>query len=403
MITKTKTTWRTIKLGEVVEIIDGDRGKNYPGSGELVASGYSVFLNTKNVSGTKFDFSNVQFISEEKDRLLRKGELERGDFVLTTRGTIGNVAYYGKDTPYDHIRINSGMVILRPRQNIDVRFLNLFLVGQVFNNQVVSLQSGSAQPQLPIRDLQRFEIKLPPLTEQAKISDTLWPFDEKIENNNRIIKALEEMAQAIFKKQFTVPVDGLPEGWEVKTLGDLGKIITGKTPSTKDRENFGIDYPFITIPDLQNGMYVIKTERFLSDRGADTMRASKLPAGAICVSCIATIGLIGIVTRESFTNQQINSIIPHTKILRPFIFLLLQKMKGSLQSHASGGTAAPIISKSAFEKIEVVMPPEKILVDFYEVTNSMFDKVLAVLEENQKLAAMRDLLLPRLMSGEIQV
>ena len=122
MITKTKTTWRTIKLGEVVEIIDGDRGKNYPGSGELVASGYSVFLNTKNVSGTKFDFSNVQFISEEKDRLLRKGELERGDFVLTTRGTIGNVAYYGKDTPYDHIRINSGMVILRPRQNIDVRF-----------------------------------------------------------------------------------------------------------------------------------------------------------------------------------------------------------------------------------------------------------------------------------------
>lgn len=246
-------------------------------------------------------------------------------------------------------------------------------------------------------------LKFPDISEQKRIVEVLVAFDEKIENNNRIIKTLEEMAQTIFKEWSAVPSESLPKGWEMKRLGDLGKIITGKTPSTKNRENFGNDYPFITIPDLQNGVFVIRTERFLSEQGAETMRTSKLPAGAICVSCIATVGLAGIATRESFTNQQINSIIPKSEVLRPFLFLLLRSMKGGLQAHASGGTAAPIISKGAFEKIEVLMPPEKILTNFHESVNPMFDKILTVLKENQKLAAMRDLLLPRLMSGELSI
>ena len=418
MTTQTKTTWRTVRLGEVVEIIDGDRGENYPGNGELLASGYSVFLNTKNVSGTKFDFNNVQFISEGRNHLLRKGKLERGDFVLTTRGTIGNVAHYGKDIQYEHIRINSGMVILRPKQNIiDERFFNLFLIGQAFKNQTVSLQSGSAQPQLPIRDLKRFEIDLPSFKEQSKISDILWVFDEKIENNNRIIKTLEEMAQAIFKEwfvKFRFPgyekvklVDSelgeIPKGWEVKRLGDLGKIITGKTPSTKDKDNFGNIYPFVTIPDLQSGMFVMSTERFLSDQGGESMRVSKLPAGAICVSCIATVGLIGITTQNSFTNQQINSVLPDSQELQTFLFLLLRRMKTSLQSYASGGTAAPIISKGVFEKIPAIVPSENLVENFHKIISPMFEKIKIALEENQKLAAMRDLLLPKLMSGEIMV
>ena len=96
-----------------IEILDGDRGKNYPAKSDLEKNGDCVFLNTGNVKNNGFDFSNVDFISFEKDSSLRNGKLMRDDIVMTTRGTVGNLAYYSKDIPYNHIRINSGMVILR--------------------------------------------------------------------------------------------------------------------------------------------------------------------------------------------------------------------------------------------------------------------------------------------------
>ncbi|HWO07349.1 MAG TPA: restriction endonuclease subunit S [Candidatus Paceibacterota bacterium] len=411
MTTKTKTTWRTVRLRDVIQNpLGGDWGKELPDpqfSEEVYA-----------IRGTDFSALETGDFSKVKTRFIKKTSLDKrrlveGDIVMEISGgskgqpvgrsfiiTSGLLTKAGKPLVYSNFCRR-----LRVSDDNDPRYLFYFLQKFYSSPEVLSFQTQST-------GISNFhftafveykEIFVPRLDVQVEIGRILAAFDEKIENNNRIIKTLEEMAQAIFKKQFDVPVDDLPEGWEVKKLGELGKVVTGKTPSTKDKENFGTDYPFITIPDLQNGVFVIKTERFLSDRGANTMRASKLPAGAICVSCIATIGLVGIVTRESFTNQQINSIIPRSKILQPFIFLLLQKMKGSLQSHASGGTAAPIISKSAFEKIEIVFPTEKVLKDFYEVVNPMFDKVLAILEENQKLAATRDLLLPRLMSGKIRV
>ncbi len=113
----------TKKLGDVFEIIDGDRGVNYPSKTEFTKSGYCVFLNTKNVPSSGFDFSNIDFISKERDELLRKGKLSRNDIVMTTRGTIGNVAIYTEDFPFDCIRINSGMVILRSKSNYDRTYL----------------------------------------------------------------------------------------------------------------------------------------------------------------------------------------------------------------------------------------------------------------------------------------
>ncbi len=103
----------THSMPEVCEIIDGDRGKNYPTQEDFTESGHCLFLNAKNVTATGFQFDSCMFISEEKDSCLRKGKLIRGDVVLTTRGTVGNIAFYDSCVPFDHMRINSGMVILR--------------------------------------------------------------------------------------------------------------------------------------------------------------------------------------------------------------------------------------------------------------------------------------------------
>ncbi|MDR9367325.1 MAG: restriction endonuclease subunit S [Balneolaceae bacterium] len=105
--------WQVLYLNEIAEIIDGDRGKHYPSSEELRDNGYCLFLNAKNVTKDGFKFSECEFISVEKDNALSKGKLTRGDIVLTTRGTLGNAAFYNSDIQYSNIRINSGMIIIR--------------------------------------------------------------------------------------------------------------------------------------------------------------------------------------------------------------------------------------------------------------------------------------------------
>jgi type I restriction enzyme S subunit len=141
------------------KIVDGDRGTNYPKQDEFSDIGFCLFLNTGNVTTDGFKFNECAFITE--DKLLRKGKLIRGDIVLTTRGTLGNVGFFSDKVIYENIRINSGMVILRADETqLLPYYLFLFLRSLSFADQVKSLKSGSAQPQLPIRDMQRIEIPI---------------------------------------------------------------------------------------------------------------------------------------------------------------------------------------------------------------------------------------------------
>ena len=151
----------TLPMTELCEIIDGDRGANYPKQEEFSDNGFCLFLNAKNVTANGFSFENCMFITEEKDKLLRKGKVSRGDVVLTTRGTIGNLAFYDGAVPYEHIRINSGMVILRMKRE---RITERFFIEQ-FKMQLASIKekiaSGSAQPQLPISTMNKIVMLVP--------------------------------------------------------------------------------------------------------------------------------------------------------------------------------------------------------------------------------------------------
>lgn len=170
-----------------IEIIDGDRGKNYPKQQEFSGSGYCLFLNTKNIQEDKFNFDDCKFITKEKDELLRKGKLKRMDVVLTTRGTVGNVALYDGNVPYKDVRINSGMLIFRVGIKYDAVFLYKYLSSNIIKNIFKSMSSGSAQPQLPIRSLNLLDIPVFSLDEQKQIAVVLVAVDEKIQ----IIKNLK--------------------------------------------------------------------------------------------------------------------------------------------------------------------------------------------------------------------
>ena len=178
------------------EIIDGDRGVNYPKKEDFSSDGYCVFLNTKNVRSDGFNFDDVEFVSKEKDESLRKGKLCRGDVLLTTRGTIGNTGYYDNSVPFDHIRINSGMLIFRPDENkLSSNYLFHFFQSKNFKDQRDAIVSGAAQPQLPIRSLIDIKLPLPPLETQKTIVAEIETEQTLVKANHALITHFEKKIQ----------------------------------------------------------------------------------------------------------------------------------------------------------------------------------------------------------------
>ena len=184
----------TKPMTDVCEIIDGDRGKNYPTADEFSDEGYCLFLNAKNVTASGFNFDNCMFVSKEKDEALRKGKLSRGDVVLTTRGTLGNLAFYTDEIPFENVRINSGMVILRMKQDVidEVYFIEQFKMQ--LDDIKEKIASGSAQPQLPISTMNKIRVLIPDIEKQKEFSE----FIKQIDKSKVLVqKALGE-AQILF-------------------------------------------------------------------------------------------------------------------------------------------------------------------------------------------------------------
>jgi len=193
---------QTIPMTELCEIIDGDRGKNYPKQEEFLEEGYCLFLNAKNVTNNGFDFSNCMYISREKDNALRNGKLQRGDIVLTTRGTIGNLAFFTENIPFENIRINSGMVILRIDKK---RMSEIFFIEQ-FKMQLDSIKrriaSGSAQPQLPISTMNNIKILVPNINLQTQFADFVTQVDKQKSLTKQSLEKLETLKKSLMQEYF---------------------------------------------------------------------------------------------------------------------------------------------------------------------------------------------------------
>ena len=188
------------KISELsIELIDGDRGKNYPKKNEFLNKGDCVFLNAKNVTSNDFCFEEINFITKEKDKLLNNGKLKRKDIVLTTRGTVGNVAYYSEKIPFECMRINSGMIIIRCQNSINEKYIYWYMRTKQFKNQIKELQTGSAQPQLPLSIIKNMVINICNMKNQNKIVYILDKIQEKINLNTHINNNLYEIGRAYFE------------------------------------------------------------------------------------------------------------------------------------------------------------------------------------------------------------
>ena len=175
-------------------VLDGDRGSNYPSGDEFQSEGYCLFMNAKNVTKTGFSFEHKMFITKEKDEILRKGKLKREDLVLTTRGSVGHIAYYDQSVPFDNLRINSGMVLIRNENDvISSKFIYINFFTPNLIRQVSTISFGSAQPQLTVKEINKFKFNIPSLPEQQKIASFLSAVDEKIQQLTKKKALLEQL------------------------------------------------------------------------------------------------------------------------------------------------------------------------------------------------------------------
>ena len=273
---------------------------------------------------------------------------------------------------------------------------------------------GAAQPFISQTDARGIEIDLPDLPTQRKIAGILSAYDDLIENNLRRIKILEQMAQSLYREWFVhfrfpghesakfvdSPLGKIPTGWEVKAISDFAKVVTGKTPSKANEDFFGEDIPFLKTPDMHGQMFILRTNEYLSTAGSQSQANKTLPVRSICVSCIGTIGVVSITTEPCQTNQQINSVVLVDEASREFLFFWLREAKQMLENLVSNGATMGNVNKSKFEGMKLVCPPSDLLARFHSVTEPMFEQIERLFRKIQNLRRTRDLLLPKLLSGD---
>lgn len=392
-------------IGELAEIIDGDRGKNYPKQKEFFNHGYCLFLNTGNVTEDGFVFDNTQFISEEKDSSLGKGRLCRGDIVYTTRGTVGNAAYYNEKVEFNHIRINSGMVILRAKADIICeRFLYQILKSAYYRPYFKQFCTGSAQPQLPIKNFSNIQLDIPDLNIQKTIADILSAYDDLIENNQKQIKLLEEAAQRLYKEWFvdlhfpghenTKIVDSVPEGWNEKTLSQVANVIMGQSPKSEFYNSEKKGLPF----HQGVGSYGV---RFVMDDIYSTSYTRIAEPNSILFSVRAPVGRLNITKNKVVIGRGLAA-INQTDGCQSYLYYLL-KNKFFKDNIVGNGSIFASVSKDELLNQKFLIPERNLIMQFEKIVSQMDKQIENLDSKNKKLIEARDRLLPKLMSGEVEV
>ena len=407
----------TCKLGAApVTFVDGDRSAKYPKRSEFVAEGVP-FLNGESISDGRLDPTKANFISYDKFGEIKKGRLLPGDLILTTRGNgVGKTAFYTSPRP---ALINAQLLIIRPDQKkIVPGFLYYSFCNPDFQSQLSNFKSGSAQPQLPITALRDVEFSFPPLAIQAKIAAILLAYDDLIENNTRRIAILESMARAIYREWFVEfrfpghenvklvdsPLGMIPDGWKVCPLKEVYRTSSGGTPSRKVDEYFRDGtINWVKSKELDD-RFIWDTEEKITDEGLSNSSAKLFPRNTIIMAMYgATIGQLGILGTAATTNQACCAFLTHESRLGHayLLFNLLSNRTDIINLRA--GAAQQNVSQDVIREIPFLVPTLEVVKKYNELIDPFLENIFRLQRKIVNLRHTRDLLLPKLISGELDV
>ena len=423
--------WRWAKLGQLARFINGDRGKNYPSPTDRVCSGVP-FINTGHIdSNGRLNRDRMEYIARETFEKLGSGKVCRGDIVYCLRGsTIGKVAR----NEFAEGAIASSLIIIRSGNPYLQSFIYHYLSSSVGQRLARTFDNGSAQPNLSARVLANYPIPLPPQADLTRMCELLGALDDKIELSRQMNETLEAMARAIFEDWFVdfgptrAKMEGRapylapdlwslfpgrlngehkPEGWKIVPLGQCcSAIFSGGTPSTTVAEFWGGDVPWLSSGETRN-LVVTKTERSITQAGVDNSSTRLATKGSAVIASAGqgnTRGQTAFLARDMYINQSIIALKADKLVTTDaLLFLDVNRRYDQFRQISDSNSSRGSLTTKMVASLPSVVPPLELIRQADSCVSPLLNRIVANDFESRTLAAIRDLLLPKLMSGEIRV
>ena len=395
--------WKEVDICQLCDSVS----ETYKGNASEV-----VLINTSDVLDGKC--LNHEYVPNKKLKGQFKKIFRKGDILYSEIRPANKRFCFVDFEPKDYIA-STKLMVLRAHEDVDPQYLYQILRSNdtLTQLQMLAESRSGTFPQITYSELSNIMVSLPSQKAQKNIVSILSSLDRKIELNNKINADLEEMAQAIFKNWFVdfEPFkDGkfvdselgmIPEEWKIGTLTDVIKLMPGGTPKTSEPlywDNGTI--PFFSPKDV-NGVYCFTTEKHITETGLNKCSSNLYPKDTIFITCRGTVGKVCLTACDMAMNQSNYAIKAIDGYSQCYVFFLVKSVVERLIKKSNGAVFSAITSKDFDE--EILIPSQKAVEDFTNVIDGFFRRIFTIGTENSRLSLLRDTLLPRLMSGELEV
>ena len=400
------------KLGALTEVIT--KGTTPSNIGEDFSETGIMYFRSELIGKSKYIDKSIGllYISESTHRKLKRSQIHSGDMLFSMAG-----AYLGKislardeDIPAN---TNQAVAIIRfIPGSCNIEYVYYYMMQSWYNNYISSFNSQAAQPNINLSQIGKLIVNIPNRLIQNRIVSVLSAYDSLIENNNKRIKVLEQMAENLYKEwfvRFRFPghenaefENGIPKGWKTRRFSSVANILSGGTPKTEYEEYYGGQIPFYTPKDSSENFFVFDTITKLTEDGLRHCNSQLYPQNTIMITARGTVGNLNLLAVPMAMNQSCYALNSDTISSQYFLFFLIKREIQKIKKMASGGVFDTIIVNT-FDHIKVLLPTDELINKFDLIVSSIMKEVYSLSKQNINLIKQRDLLLPRLMSGKLEV
>ncbi len=362
-------------------------------------------LNGSNLFGTRLKEDSFRYVTPEKADSLKKANAYRGDVIVTHRGTLGQIVYIPQNSTQPRYVISQSQFRFRCNDKVIPEYVVNYFHSHEGQNKILANASQVGVPALArasssFRDI---EIPVPPLPTQRKIAAVLGALDDKIENNRKICANLEAQAQAIFKSWFVDDAKHIRETVQMQRVFD---VTIGRTPPRKESEWFSENkdnnHVWVSIADMGScGAFIFDSSEYLTDEAIRSFNFKVVPQDTVLLSFKLTVGRVAIAATDLVTNEAIAHLRSSDTRLKEYLYCYLKQF--NYDNLGSTSSIATAVNSTTIKEMPFVVPEDRALNAFHQLVKPLFNQIRVLLFESRALAATRDALLPKLMSGEIDV
>ncbi len=403
-----KDEWQKVKLNELGFVGRG-KSRHRPRNAAFLYGGLYPFFQTGDIKAAGLYLKEyTQTYSEEG--LAQSKLWEPGTLCITIAANIAESAILGIKGCFP----DSIAGFIADPQKADVRFIKYYI--DTLKLEMQSISRGTTQDNLSLDKLLTIDFNIPPIPLQHRIADILSTYDDLIENCQQRVKILEDMARNLYREWFvrfrfpghekvkmvSSPLGEIPEGWEVKAFTEIADVLSGGTPKTIINKYWNGSIPFFTPRDAPADFYIIDTEKHITELGLSSCASELYPADTIFITARGTVGKVALPAIPMAMNQSCYALRGKNGLTQRYLFLLTLQQVDYLRTNTGGATFDTIVVDT-FRRMQIVKPPINLIVNFTQHIDAMFEQVNLLQHKIQTLRRTRDLLLPRLMSGEIDI